>query len=151
MGSKTAFPSLCARVLLIAFAIQGITPDPHDLASLSLIRLLGPEFAVPGELVISLEIEGDHLPAEHSWPSSEGRAPLHDDDQDELPDEVCVPTREKCLMMECRARENSHSVHFLAAFNTASVARQSRAHVRSISRFPLPLGDPFHALCRLTC
>ncbi len=42
MGQGRLNPSYCRRILLIAMAIQGLTPDLHDLASSTVLRLLCP-------------------------------------------------------------------------------------------------------------
>jgi hypothetical protein len=42
MGQGRLIPSCCRRVILIAVAIQGLTPDLHDLTSSSALRFLCP-------------------------------------------------------------------------------------------------------------
>jgi hypothetical protein len=53
MGQGRRFPHFWRCIILIATAIQGITPDPQDLASLKLLRMicpiLGPDFRSRGE------------------------------------------------------------------------------------------------------
>jgi hypothetical protein len=63
---------VCLRLLLIATAIQGVTPDIHDVASRSLLRLLSC-------VSVDLQCGGDDS------------TPVPDVDRDEMPDEVCIP------------------------------------------------------------
>jgi hypothetical protein len=42
MGQGRRFPHFWRCIILIATAIQGITPDPQDLASLKLLRMICP-------------------------------------------------------------------------------------------------------------
>ena len=53
MGQGRRFPHFWRCIILIATAIQGITPDPQDLASVRLLRMicpvLGSDFGSPGE------------------------------------------------------------------------------------------------------
>ena len=42
MGQGRLNPTCCRSILLIAMAIQGLTPDLHDLASSTVLYLVGP-------------------------------------------------------------------------------------------------------------
>jgi hypothetical protein len=63
MGQGRLLHSFCVHLLLVALAIQGITPDPHDLASINALKILCP--TLPGS-----------------------DQPL---DADDFPDEICEP------------------------------------------------------------
>ena len=62
----------CLHYALIAMSIQGMTPDPRDVTSSSITRILR-------------SILGDGSPA------AAGEVPLGDDTTDEKPNEVCTP------------------------------------------------------------
>jgi len=61
MGQGRLFQSFCSHILLIACAIQGITPDSKDLASMNALKLFCPGLTDPHQGV----------------------------DEDEFPDDVC--------------------------------------------------------------
>ena len=117
--------SICLYLALIAVAIQGLTPDAHDLASLNSLRVLCPAFSDSTTL-----------------PSDDG-----------LPDEVCGPmTFEMDLVSRTRSDSNSlTTLAYLASDESAlalpSGARRSRLGSCHIVRADAPL----HCLCRLNC
>jgi hypothetical protein len=80
MGDRWGIRSIGLRILLIALSIQGITPDVHDLTSGALIRIL-------------VQILGD------SKTDRAGDAlPSRDEDENEMPDDVCVAVRQASLV-----------------------------------------------------
>ena len=59
MGQGRRFPHFWRCIILIAAAIQGITPDPQDLASLKLLRMICPMVGADVESHEDHESAGD--------------------------------------------------------------------------------------------
>jgi hypothetical protein len=113
-------------LLLIAAAIQGVTPDAQDLASLNSFFLLCPSLA-----------DAENLAG-----------------NDELPDEVCGPAKLEVNGILCDRGEIaglvsipsfSSSDYLMLASSIAAVGAGAR---RGTNR---RLRDPIYCLCRLQC
>jgi hypothetical protein len=123
MGQGRRVQSLCRRILLIAVAIQGITPDAADLAPAQSLMLLGPALA----------------------------ADEADRGVDEGPDEACtVPPIPVSGPKRPRAEEPPRA-DFLAAQPPGQALPGDDP--RLVSRASIPVRFPriIHSLCRLLC
>jgi hypothetical protein len=113
-------------MLLIAVAIQGVTPDAHDLASLNCIRLLCPFLSGQEELA----------------------------DNDDLPDEVCGPIQPETHAVLRGEDEHGWQPGF-AALVTVHAQRLSlaveiyRNGCRNATN--RRRAELIHSLCRLHC
>jgi hypothetical protein len=117
---------------LIAFAIQGMTPDVHDLASRALFQML---FQVLGDSKIACV--GDALPP-------------CDEDQNEMPDDVCVAAGLTVMVPRLQA-ERSPSPRCLPDSWSARSIRLNLL-LSSPSQGVLGRGrDLVLSLCRLNC
>ena len=113
-------------MLLIAIAIQGVTPDAHDLASWNFIRLLCSFLSGPEKLA----------------------------DNDDLPDEVCGPIQPETRTvlrgkdeLGCRSGSASlSSVHAQLQPLAVEVYRNGCRDATNRRRAEL-----IHSLCRLQC
>jgi hypothetical protein len=125
MGQGRRARSITARILLIALAIQGITPDAQDLASLNALRLFCPDLADSKSLA----------------------------DNDDSPDDVCGSVQLD-MHLAIRKRMDSRILPFLGFVwighrspMVASSALQFHSPLGPNAR----VGDLIHSLCRLTC
>ena len=119
------YHSVCLHFLLIAIAIQGVTPDPQDLASNNCLRLFCPALGDPNALA----------------------------DDDGMPDDVCVPAaseiesllhgRSESLDPPCRMCPSTEfdplAVHLRAARPGQRVGNQARSD------------QLIYSVCRLNC
>jgi hypothetical protein len=113
-------------MLLIAIAIQGVTPDAHDLASLNFIILLCPFLPGPEKLA----------------------------DNDDLPDEVCGPIQAETHAV-LRGKDEHGCQSGFAALLTVCAQRLSfaveiyRNGCRDATN--RRRAELIHSLCRLHC
>ena len=115
----------CLQVLLIALAIQGITPDAQDLASVNAVRIFCP-------ILTELDTASQ---------------------QDEWPDDVCVPVRSgaRLAFPQLRIRDK------LPTFEPAMTEARFQPIDLASSRFAAHQGrcasiiDLTCSLCRLIC
>ncbi len=125
MGQTRRARSIAAYFLLFALAIQGITPDAQDLASLNALRLFCPQLA---DLQSSL-------------------------DDDESADDVCGPA-DLDMYQAIRKRMDSRASRFLSLVSTGHRTRMVRRDTLPV-RSPLGrnarIGNLIHSLCRLIC
>jgi hypothetical protein len=125
MGHGRPFHSTVLHVILIALAIQGVTPDAYDLASLNALRLFCPLLGLPTKLT----------------------------DDDELPDEICGPAEavtHSSILGRGRADKRSWPAHPANEDRvpaTRSYRVQPTTHTDQIVQF----GDLVSILCRLDC
>ena len=89
MDKGRAHRSIWIRTLLVALAVQAVTPDPDDVASSWLFQFVRP-------ILVNAVSPPDHargrdvLLADRS-PDDTGSAPSRDEEQDGSSDEVCPP------------------------------------------------------------
>jgi hypothetical protein len=137
--------SIGLHLLLIAVAVQGMTPDAHDLASSALVQLIGTEpgpRAKPPGPSSGLRFGPERLLPIHS------SAPARENVQDDLPDEVCGPARPLAF------------ASLLADLSRLALV-WSEPRGPSLSSTPSPLSFPrdvalrgddlIYTLCRLLC
>jgi hypothetical protein len=119
------FHSVCFHLLLIATAIQGVTPDAQDIASLNALRLLCPALA--------------------------GSNALASDDG--LPDEVCgLNTWEMELVLRARGDSDEQTSHtFFCSDKNGQTTRSSALLPVIRGGNPADANDLIHSLCRLNC
>jgi hypothetical protein len=132
------------RVVLIALAVQGMTPDPTDLASDVLPRILrGIVLGATGRAPGAGHLRGAVAPATDStWPDEPGS---------ETPDEVCgVSSREASVAVSsskrCRSAQGLHE----ATGGIPNLLSHLPARVRAPVVGPGPLLR-LNVLCRRTC
>jgi hypothetical protein len=125
MGMVRRARSISGLLLLVAVAIQGITPDPHDLASLNALRLLFPDITEPCSA----------------------------DGNDESPNDVCGSVQLE-MHLAIRKRTDLRALPFIGFLTTAhSIPLTAHAtHLLPSALVPnARLGDLIHSLCRLNC
>jgi hypothetical protein len=147
MGKRWRSRSICLRILWIASAIQGGTPDAHDLSSIALLRLLCPDSGCSAIEVVTIAYD---VSCRESPRPDGGTAPSPDTD-DELPDEVGVPSGYGGSL-PLRPRRGGSRCHAVVPSGQGERVVPS-VHLRS-SRPHDILGwddNPIHSLCRLTC
>jgi hypothetical protein len=132
MGVRWGTRSICLRILLIALSIQGMTPDVHDLASGALLRILS---QVLGDS--KTDRAGDSLPSP-------------DEDQNELPDDVCVVARQASLVPRLQPGGSPGSDLLTSGRPTPLIGRDSRFSTRSLAGV-VRGRDLVHVRCRLNC
>jgi hypothetical protein len=147
MGKRWRSRAICLRVLWIASALQGGTPDAQDLSSLALLRLLCPD---PGRSALeggTLAYDG---PCRETPRPDGGTAPAPDTD-DELPDEVGVPSGPGGSLPLRPRRGGSRRPAVVPSGRGERVVPP--VHLRSARPHNILGwdGDPIHSLCRLTC
>jgi hypothetical protein len=125
MGQGRLFHPICLHFLLIATAIQGVTPDAHDLASIKALCLFCPALADSSSL----------------------------GDDDDLPDDVCRPAQSE-MDLTTRGRANSDDPCFPAFAWTEPRVRTIRSNaIRSSTRSVgiSRIDDPIGSMCRINC
>jgi hypothetical protein len=123
MGQGRLSRTICLQFLLVASAIQGITPDAQDLGSVKALCLFCPVLTDAG-------------------PS---------DDDDGLPDEVSGPAQSAALIIRM-ARPGDVAFPAFASTDPLLPPIQSNA-LRSNSRRPCSarINDLIYSLCRINC
>ena len=129
--------SLVLRISLLAFALQGMTPDAHDLASPTLWRIA--RTVVSG---LNLDRGRETPPADF---------PIPDREDEELADEVCSPP---LLQGSATLRDPSKSRP--ASGPSLTRLQLARDRALGVEWFGLPLAAfpnarHLQSLCRLTC
>jgi hypothetical protein len=125
MGQAKRAQFVSAHVLLFAIAIQGITPDSQDLASLNILRMLCPQLCAP-------------------------QSPT---DDDESTDDVCGSVQIQ-VHEAVRKRLESQAVSTLGFVWTGHYLCLISAETFRLPCPPTwnqSTGDLIYSLCRLTC
>jgi hypothetical protein len=124
MGQGRLSHIVWLHVLLIATAIQGLTPDAHDLASIKALWLFCPVLAEANCLA----------------------------DDDGLPDEVCGPARSAANLIFRTGKSREVPYPAFASTDSFLPTFQTNA-LRSISRHPFSarIDDLIYSLCRINC
>ena len=117
---------------LVALAIQAITPDPHDVTSFSISRILQ-----------SLLVD--------SLPLTDPDAPLGEDTQDEKADEVCAPASARTHIALRRPTNASPRLTSHAKRHRESSEHAACLHVSSAFGRNARTGMLILVLCRITC
>jgi hypothetical protein len=115
--------------VLIALTIHGMTPDPRDVTSGSIARIL--------QSILIQEISTVH-----------GESPRGEDGTNEKPDQVCTPASSGAVMAEGRCRDSSDRQHRVSP----SARTLATAHRRcGSSHRAVQTGRRLAALGRFTC
>ena len=116
--------TICLQFLLIASAIQGITPDAQDLGSIKALRLFCPLLADVNSLA----------------------------EDDGLPDEVCGPAQSAVALFIRLATSGDLTHPAFASIESILPACQEHA-VRSVTRHSCSarIADLIYTLCRINC
>jgi hypothetical protein len=125
MGQGSLLQTSCLRILLIAAAIQGVTPDSKDLASIHALKLICPVLAGSDQAT----------------------------DVDEFPDDVCEPLlRRPDAGKWCFKRPSSQSVAGITPRDAQS-ATMSAARQRLLCRMGslIPPGQELRRPTPLIC
>jgi hypothetical protein len=124
MGQGRLSHTICLQFLLIASAIQGVTPDARDLASIKALWLFCPVLAEANSLA----------------------------DDDGLPDEVCGPAQSAANLIFRTAKSGDVSHPASASTESLLPTLQSSAR-RSVYRHRCSarIDDLIYALCRINC
>jgi hypothetical protein len=124
MGQGRLSQTICLQFLLIASAIQGITPDAHDLASIKALWLFCPVRAEAGRLA----------------------------DDDGLPDDVCGPAQSAAALIIRTGKSGDVSHPAYTSTESLLPTFQSCA-LRSVSRHSCSarIDDLIYSLCRINC
>jgi hypothetical protein len=124
MGQGRLSHTIWLQFLLIASAIQGVTPDAHDLASIKALRLFCPLLANAGTLA----------------------------DDDGLPDEVCGPIQAAAHLI-IRAAKLRNVAHPAFASTESLLPTLQSASMRLVWRHHVSarIDDLAYCLCRINC
>ena len=91
------FKSFCMVALLVAEAIQAVTPDIASLASTRLFQIVG-AIAERGESRVTHRLHVGCLTIHtEKFPPPNGTVPFEDRSEDSAPDEVCLALRHPSL------------------------------------------------------
>ncbi len=124
MGQGRLYHSIWLQLVLIAIAIQGVTPDANDMASLHAVRFLCPVLADPGAVR----------------------------DDDGSPDEVCEPVRLEIDWNTCRHTQcNEPAVDDLASIELISDAPRPRYSLVAAGDGDGRTNGLIRRLCRCNC
>ncbi len=125
MGQGRLYTSICLHLLLIATAIQGVTPDPQDLASIKPLWLVCRVLASPD--------------------------PLSDDDR--LPDDVCEPMSAEISAVMRHQADSAQTVKLprLVTERLLTVCQSGAARSSADGRTNLAGDGLIFTLCRLIC
>jgi hypothetical protein len=141
--------AICLHIVLVAVAIQGVTPDPSDLASEWLYSWAGR--AIAHEIVAVNDVSSHDGSRHRDWFSTpSGSLPNDDDCHDDMPDEVCVPAQAQAFGSARDSGKSSRLIP-LAADSIARVSRPNHVVLSGTSIPPHPTGTLIHSLCRLIC
>jgi hypothetical protein len=148
MGQGRRLRSICLRAVLIALAVQGVTPDGSDLASPWLFgRLLDPS-AVDGS---PRPDSDDAVPEGGATTAGAGDLPAGPETGDEAPDEVCVPVRPARPRFLCRKRGGT-SLLWLEPAGPSGRLRPDPVRTPAPRAVAVARGIRLTvSLCRLTC
>jgi hypothetical protein len=124
MGRGRLLQSLGLRILLVALALQAVTPDPYDLVSVNTLRLFCPFLA-----------------------DSDFRL------EDEMPDDVCEPrpSDSNCVLRQYAAAD---FLPFATLAPSISDLVTSASETHQLGAPPGATALPerlIHSLCRLRC
>lgn len=153
MTQGGGFRSICFPMLLIALAVQGITPDAHDLASLSLLRMLLPPRAAarfpmngPAPRTSTVLPDGSTRPIVVAPPSSAQSS-------DGTPDEVCAPAQSPTQGPQTQGHAGGRPDQsgLLIPSQVARLARVGRILPTMSPMLARPGSGLILTLCRLVC
>jgi hypothetical protein len=150
MGKQSKTQSLVLHVLLIASAVQAITPDTYSVASARLIQVLDPIVGFGMSWVVPYFGCRDLAVLTPEAAPDAGSLPNRDNDQEDAPDEVCVPT---CALAFQQVRRKSGEGSHDTSKHRSTTHRQPAIRLMAARR-PTRIvwtGGLFDALFRFTC
>jgi len=125
MGQGRLSQAFCLHILLIALAIQGITPDSNDLASSNALKLFCPFLTDADRMV----------------------------DEDKFPDDVCEPVRVEIDLCRCQLADFDGLPFPRFATAEAQWGRVKSDALPFVARDGtlIRIDGLIHSLCRLKC
>lgn len=151
MVRRSNFKSFCMVALLVAEAIQAVTPDVASLASTRLLQIVA-AITERGESLVTHRLHAGRLAihTEKSLPPTDS-VPLKDRSQESEPDEVCLASYQWGSELTVEEAGNPRkSQHGRFEFDLPSV--QAGRHLSSCVSGPVPYSSTLiHSLCRMTC
>jgi hypothetical protein len=125
MDQGRLFQAFCLQILLLALAIQGITPDAEDLASVNALKFFCPALTDPDTTV----------------------------EEDEFPDDVCEPVRLEIELGRCQLADIDGLPLSRSATGDVEMGRaKSESLSLAAPHFTNPRIDGLiHFVCRLKC
>jgi hypothetical protein len=143
---------VCCHTLLVALAIQGVTPDADDLASAWLINQFQAVASSEHGCALCVAVaSNDECGPCRPNTSRDLRVPCQHDTEEESPDEAAVPADSKAagVTVVCVRKGGAAS-----RIGTLRVQRHAHRRSRTISitqfGFPQP-AELALRLCRMTC
>ena len=141
---------ICLRLLTLALAIQALTPDANDLCSSSLFKLLGVPF---GKNLVTCAVATAQCNAldPESMPVGEGSFPSGANDQDDSPDEVCLPDGRHLGAMLSRRAGGSKRFTCIPCGSCREAALYRRGYATRCHTGNLISNNLHLSLSRMTC
>ncbi len=139
------FKSFCMVALLVAEAIQAVTPDIASLASTRLFQIVG-TIAERGESPVTHTLHVGCLTTHtDKLPPPNGTVPFEDTSEESAPDEVCLALAPQLPVNEAGNSHKSQHVPF-------DLDLLSGRAGSSYASDPVPCSSALiHSLCRMTC
>ena len=148
MVGKSNFKSFCMVALLVAEAIQAVTPDIASLASTRLFQIIG-AIAERGESRVTHRLHVGCLTIHtEKSPPPNGSVPFEDTSEESAPDEVCLALAPQLPVNEAGNSHKSQHVPFDLDILSVHSGRLGSSCVSD----PIPWSCALiHLLCRMTC
>ncbi len=145
------FKSFCMVALLVAEAIQAVTPDIASLASTRLFQIVG-TIAERGESPVTHTLHVACLTTHtEKLPLPNGSVPFEDRSEDSAPDEVCPASYELASQLTVNEAGNSYKSQHVP-FDLDLLSVHSGRAGSSYASDPVPCSSALiHSLCRMTC
>jgi hypothetical protein len=142
------FKSFCMVALLVAEAIQAVTPDIASLASTRLFQIVG-TIAERGESPVTHTLHVGCLTTHtEKLPPPNGTVPFEDTSEESAPDEVCLALAPQLPVNEAGNSHKSRHVPFDPDMLSVHSGRLGSSCVSD----PVPCSSALiHSLCRMTC
>jgi hypothetical protein len=147
MGVGMRPRSISLYFLLIAAAVQGLTPDANDLASTTLFPLLASVASGTAGTVARKE----HATRPDSPVSRDASLPSWDEDGEPLPGEICDPARLPAGQVRSHAPRDGPRLETLRIDPQHSLIESSHLHLFARHAWTVCSDDLTLALCRLLC
>lgn len=151
MVSGSKFKSFCMVALLVAEAVQAVTPDTASLTSTRLVQMIesiaggGGSWLLPRPHVdCCTTYNGEFRPPK-------GSIPFEERDEDSAPDEVCLASYQLGSELTVNEAGNSPESHHIP-FDLALLPVRPGRPGSSYASEPVPCSPALiHSLCRMNC